>query len=428
MKSSLLLLPIIALAAAGCGSSGPEKTAPASPVALTSAATPKNLSLETACALAVAHHPSLATYPMDRRAADARILKASRIPNPVLTLDEEDFFGTGDLGGLGASVFNSLLTQVIERGGKRQARTEAARSAGKVMDAEYQVRRTNLIQETGELYLKAVAAKENLRFLEANLQRSRETANQIGRLSEAGRVTISSLQQAKLEIHKSELAVTEARAQCRNQARALTAQWGDSSDTLVSHRRVAAAPATLPSQAAQKAALGNHPEIRHSLAQVSQSDALLKLAKANKLINPTIGGGLRNASASDQLSALASISFPLPVFNKQEDAIKEMTALAEKSRTELAGAKQALNIRFALAWSDLMAAHRTANSIKIDLLPAAVALFKSAEESFRFGKITSLEYLAAQQQFQNIRRQSLQARLDYQTKAARVQALTNRTL
>jgi cobalt-zinc-cadmium efflux system outer membrane protein len=400
----------------------------APPVSLTKATTPKNLSIKTACALAVNHHPSLATYPMDRRAADARILQATRIPNPELAIDAEDFFGTGGVSGLSSSVLNALFTQVIERGGKREARTDAARSEGRVMDAEYEIRRRNVIQQTGELYIEAVAARENFRFLEASLKRSKDTANLVSQLSEAGRVTISAVQQAELEVQKTELKLAQADKASERASQALTAQWGDSRSSLVTDQRIDAPPAHLDSKSSQKQGLTKHPKIRHAQAQVQQSEALLKLAKANRLGDLGVSGGLRRDNGSDEVSGLFGLSLPLPVFDKRKDAIAEMTALSEKARTELAGAQRELDTEFSLAWSDLASAHQTAGKIQSDLLPTSSALFKSAEESFRAGKITSLEYLAAQQQFQDIRGKWLEARRDYQINAARVQALTNRSL
>ena len=426
--SLLCVLPAIGLVATSCSTADDTPSTSAASPSLTSAETPKNLSLTNACALAVKHHPSLATYPMDRRAADARILQATRLPNPTLTVDAEDLLGAGSVSGLGAAMINTLFTQVIQRGGKRQANTEAAQSSGKVMDAQYEVLRRQVIRETGELYLDAVAARENVSFLEATLKRSKETSALVAQLVEAGRVTIGSVQQAKLEVQKTELALASARKASERASRALTAQWGDSRPTLVTNGGLAAPPGTLGSKSSQKAGLSKHPKILYSQAKVEQSEALLKVARANSRGNATLGGGFRQANATDEPSALLSVSLPLPIFNKRQDAIVQMTALFEKARTELAGAERALGTEFSLAWSDLVSTHQTARKIESDLLPTSSELFKSAEESFRAGKITSLEYLAAQQQFQNIRSQWLTARREYQISAARVQALTNRSL
>ena len=70
----LFLLPALGLTFTSCGQNAAEKPVTPQKPLLTQGATPANLSLKAACALAVTHHPSLATYSMDRRAADARLI------------------------------------------------------------------------------------------------------------------------------------------------------------------------------------------------------------------------------------------------------------------------------------------------------------------------------------------------------------------
>lgn len=395
---------------------------------LTSGTTPEILSIGTACALAVSHHPSMATYPMDRRAADARVLKSTRLPNPELAIDAEDFFGTGGVSGLSSSVLNALLTQVVERGSKRTARANAARSESAVMMADYEIKRLKVIEETGELYIDAVAAHENVLFLEAALKRSQNTLKLVMTLSEAGRVTQTSVQQAKLEVQKMELEIGTARKARERASQALTSQWGDSSSSFVAHDELGAPPRNLTPKSSLSKGLAKHPEILHAQAEVAQADAYVKLAKANRLGDLGISGGLRRDDDSDDVSGLFGLSIPLPIFDEKKDAVVEMTALSDKAKTELAGVHRELETRFSLVWSDLASAHKAAHKVNDDLLPTASALFKSAEESFRMGKITSLEYLAAQQQFQDIRGKWLSARREYQISAARVQSLTNLSL
>ncbi len=433
---SCCVLPLIGVVTSSCSFPSNLSTAGGSKAArtelstatLTSASTPKVLSLNTACALAVSHHPSLATYPMDRRAADARILKATRLPNPQLSIDAEDFFGTGGVSGLSSSVINTLLTQVIERGGKRQARTDAALSKSAVMTAEYEMRRLKVIRVTGELYIDAVASHENVRFLESALGRARETLKLVTALNDAGRVTLSAVQQAQLEVQKMELEINTARKARERASQALTAQWGDSRSTLVVHNGLGAPPEILASKASQMGGLVRHPKVLHAQAEVAQAEAYLKLAQANRVSNLSVFGGPRRDNGGDETSSLLGLSIPLRVFDKKKDAIAEMTALSDKAKAELAGSRRELETQFSLAWSDLVSAHQAARKVKKDLLPISGALFKSAEESFRVGEMTSLEFLAAQQQFEDIRGKWLTARREYQIRAVRVQTLTNRSL
>lgn len=382
----------------------------------------------TACALAVSHHPSMASFPLDMRAADARVLRASRAPNPSLSFDVEDFFGTGGFGGFSASLLNTLLTQVIERGGKREARTEAARSESAVMVSEYKMTRLQVIQKTGELYIDAVASHENVLFLEHSLKRSQETLDLITMLSEAGRVTMTAVQQAQLEVETMELEIGIAQKSRERASQALTAQWGDSRSSLIIANGLASPPPVLGAKSSLSGGLTQHPRILKAQAEVAQAEAYLKLAEAGRFENVSIFGGARRTNGSDDFSGLLGVGIPLQIFDKKKDPIAEMTALSEKAKMQLSGTRRDLETQFSLAWADLVSTHQAARKVKEALLPTASALFRNAEESFRFGKVTSLEYLAAQQQFQDIRGKWLTARRDYQVSAARVQTLTNRSL
>lgn len=432
LSQNIRVLPFAALLLGSCNSSQPATTSkpPLQKNAsiLTSASTPNELTLAHACALAVQHHPSLATYPMDRRASDARLLKASRRPNPELSFDVEDFLGSGITKGLSSSVLNALFSQVIERGGKREARTAVARADAQIIDAEYQVRRRQLIEETGKLYITSIAAHENVSFLEAALARSQETLQLVTKLADAGRVTQGAVQQAELEVQKMELEIHSARQERTQASRALTAQWGDSKTILFQKTGLGAPPKSLPSRSSIQSGLAGHPSLLLAREKTKQAEANLKLANSDRFGDITLSGGVRHDSGSDENSGLLGLSMPVPLFDKREDAMTEMSALLKKTRVEAEGAKRRLNTEFSLAWSDLTASHRAALQVKTSLLPAAANLFKSAEESFRVGKMTSLEYLAAQQQFHDIREKWLSARRSYQLHAAKVQALTNRSL
>lgn len=426
--SSWRSLSAFVILASSCTSSLRPTTSAPPPTRLTSATTPQNLTLPIACALSLQHHPSLATYPLERRAADARILQATRSPNPELSFDAEDFFGSGGVSGLSAAVLNSIFTQVIERGGKKQARTEKAQSEGEVMNAEYEQKRLAVIRETSERYIEASAAHENLVFLNSALKRSKETKRITEDLYDAGRATQSTLQQAELEVQKMELELNAARQDLRLAAKALGAQWGDSGISQFRGSGLAAPTGTLASPESLRNRLPSHPRIAFRAAQVQQAEAELKLAQAGRFQDLTLFGGARQNRGTDETSALGGFSIPLPFSNSGKDAVVEMTALVEVARTEFVAEKRALELDLARRLDEARTSQEQAKRVEKSLLPVANELFRNAEESFRAGKITSLEYLAASQQFHTIRRQWLEARRDYHLSLARLQEVTPQKL
>ena len=425
------LLPIIAIATSSCSHTIKQTTSSESVsknVVLSSAKTPSNLNLSSACALAVQHHPSMATYPMDRRAADARILKASRSPNPELTIDMEDFLGLGGSRGFAAAMLNTALSGVIERGGKKEARVNQAKSDGVVMDAEYAVKRLELLDQTSELFFEALAAHENVKFSETSLERSKETLKLLRELDGVGRVTATAVQQVKLDTQKLELELVVAKKARSKASRALTGQWGDSKEIIFSQNHVADVSNKIAPKKKLMSGLSDHPSIMLAKARVAQSDSNLRAAKSNNYRDLAVSGGVRANNDNNSASGLLALSIPLKFFDRNKEGVVEMSALTEKSQTELLGAQRELNTKFELVWSDLDSSHKSSLVLKNQLLPTAIELLKGAETAFREGAITSLEFLAAQQQFQTIRNQWLRSKLDYQLNAARIQNLTNQSL
>ena len=442
-------LPVLGLLFHSC-SQGPNTRPPVVKVSATAApsaavqraTTPASLSLSEACALSVQHHPSLSGFPMDQRAADARTLKATRLPNPELGVDAEDFFGSGGTRGTRSAIFNAQITQLFERGGKRQARTNTAQAERVVLEAQYAQRRLEIIQDTSKRYIDAVAAFENVAFLRASLDRARETQRLVDTLVEAGRVTAGSGQQARISVQELELEVSTAERQSHRALQSLSAQWGDTSSTFALDSGLGVPPSVLSSKDTLRGGLEQHPSLALAQAEadlaasnltLAQAEAdlaasNLTLAKANRFGDIGITGGLRQDNSADEVSATAGLSIPIPIFDHKEDTVKEMAALADKAEAQKRASRQVLESEFALAWTDLASAHETARKIESELLPGASELFKTAEESFRAGKITSLEYLAARQQFHSVRGKWLTARHEYQLSAARVQSLTNRCL
>lgn len=396
---------------------------------LTVGSTPSQLNLAEACGLAIQHHPSLATYPMDLRASDARVLKATRMPNPEVGFDGEDFFGTDETRGLRSAVFNAQITQVLETGGKRQARQGLAQAERSVMLAEYGVKRLEVIMATSEQYLEAVAAQEELSFLRAGLQRERETVELVSAMVAEGRGTEAADQQAKVSLVNTELEIATAEQARKRALRALALQWGDASGR---DYRLAAAlggPAeSLSSASGFRGELGRHPKRLLAEAKVAEAQAAEGLARANQHSDIALTGGLRYNNADDDSSALVGVSLPLPLFDRKQDEVVESRALIEKAQLEVKAASREVDNEFSLAWADLASARELASKVERDLLPAATRLFRSAEGSFREGKFTALEYLSAQKQFYEVRSRWLESRLEYQLAAARVQALTNQSL
>ena len=83
------------------------------------------LTLTDAVRRALAANPRLTAAERDIGIAAGKRLQASAIPNPELSVELDDAFGSGDYRGMRAAETTVQLSQLIELGGKREARVAA---------------------------------------------------------------------------------------------------------------------------------------------------------------------------------------------------------------------------------------------------------------------------------------------------------------
>src|SRR5437762_13957142 len=82
----------------------------------------EEVTLAQALALTLKQNPDLAAFSWDVRSAEARVIQARLSPNPDCNAQTEDIAGTRKSTGFSHSQPTIQLSQLIELGGKRDAR------------------------------------------------------------------------------------------------------------------------------------------------------------------------------------------------------------------------------------------------------------------------------------------------------------------
>ncbi len=105
------------------------------------------VSLRDAVSLALVQSPDLLAFDAGRRAAEARMLQAGRLPNPVLGTLIEDVGGSNRATD-GASIVlpqtTVQLSQLVELGGKRAARQRLAGLDRDLVNWDYEAARLDV--------------------------------------------------------------------------------------------------------------------------------------------------------------------------------------------------------------------------------------------------------------------------------------------
>ena len=158
-----------------------------------------NLTLRDAINLALLRNPELAAFSKEMRALEGATLQAGLLRNPELSVNVENIGNIqklrGDLNSadsVAQEVVQQLTTirigQLIELGGKRAARVNAALLGEDLAAKDYEIRRVEIIARVANVYTEVLAAQERLRLAEETRQVAQNVVNSVTERVQGGKV------------------------------------------------------------------------------------------------------------------------------------------------------------------------------------------------------------------------------------------------
>jgi len=348
--------------------------------------------------------------------AEGAQLQASLIPNPAAMLEIENFGGEDEQQGFDGAEATLGIEQEIEIGGKRQKRTEVADYQTKIAQEQAVAETLSVLAETDYAFMRMAIAQERLDLAEKRLSLADQTHEAVKKRVSAAEAsdiqhTKADIEQsaAKLEKNKAESELAEARSVL---AALLAMPMNVEIDAVLE---------TLPSLPDRQAlldALKDTPQARTALFAKMQADSQFDLARAYALPNPTFGLGVKRFNENDSTALVAGVSFPLPVFNRNQGEIKKAKAgIVEAHAT---ARQQKINLRQSAvaAWEKLAAAHKEAKAYSGDMVPSAERAYAQASDGYSAGRFSFLDLLDAQRTLYEVQESRLDSLLNlYEAKA-----------
>jgi len=141
------------------------------------------LTIQQAIERAMAAAPALRANQAGIDAARAGRVQAGLRPNPSVTVEAENFVGTGNYNVLEQAEITATYNHVLERGGKRAARMALADSDIAVAQAAVAVTRLELAAQVQRAFLDVLLANEGVRVAEDTLVLARGLQSEATRRS-----------------------------------------------------------------------------------------------------------------------------------------------------------------------------------------------------------------------------------------------------
>lgn len=378
------------------------------------AALAEQITLPEAIRRATDANPELQALAAELRAAEAATRQAGRRVNPDVELSVEN------VGAEGAATETTVAVgQMVELGGDRRARTDAAMAARTIVTLEYDGRRRDVEARVRRAVALAIAAQRQLAIARENMTSAEAAFGAIRDRVAAGKVSPIEETRAGVTVSMERLELARAEADLQSARIALASTWSGSAVDLDIVE--GAAPSVTDAVAAT---IDAHPELRRAEAVVAQREAEVRVEHARGVPDLRASAGVRGYEGGDSPAAVAGVAMSLPFFDRNRDAVAAALARVEAARSEVSSARVRLTRDLDDARIRQTTAQQNVERFRTEIIPAAQSVYDAISEGYRLGKFGYLEVLDARRTLAEARQQLVAAQRELELARIDVERLT----
>jgi cobalt-zinc-cadmium efflux system outer membrane protein len=398
------------------GADGPSRVTPPEPAGV--------LRLEDALAAALLRNPQLAADAWEVRAREAALLQAGAFPNPTLSLEVEDFAGSGDFHGVDSAQTTLLLGQLIELGGKRAARVDVASAERDLAAWDYEVRRIDVLVETADEFVDVLAAQERMRLADEALELARSLQRVSSLRLRSGMGSPAEEIRSGVEAEVAGVEREHAEHELATARQELAATWAGEEPRFERADGDLERLPLVPSTEEIARRLGASPSVARWQAELARRAALRTRATSERVPDVTLIAGPRRLSGPEDTALVVGVSIPLPLWDRKRGVIAEAEHRSAKVAAEAWAARVRTATDLATARVGLQASSEEAHLLRTRVLPGTERAVLVLRRGYEQGRFAQIEVLDADRARLGAREQYLRALVEAHHSAQQIERLT----
>jgi outer membrane protein, heavy metal efflux system len=360
------------------------------------------LTLRDVIHLMLQNNPELASFSKEVHALEGIKIQAGKYQNPELAVESEDINANTRPNTRAAQFTTIRFSQLIELGGKRSARINAASIGQELADKNYESKRLELIARVANVFTRVLAGQERLQLAEKSLQLANKVVNSVTKRVEAGKAPPIEETKARVAFSTTSIELEQTRRELRGTRKQLSLLWGNPSPQFERVLGDLESRVEIPSFEVLEQRLDKNPITLHSIKNIEQHKALLEIEKLRRIPDITIGAGVRRYTQVDETTAIVNVSMPIPLFDLNQGNMQAANQRMGKAIDEQAATDLRLRSELTRAYEALLAAQNEIKVLHNEILPGAKSSFDIANKGYELGRFSFLEMLDAQRTlFQN---------------------------
>ena len=375
------------------------------------------LTLRQALTLARDSDVGLAASEARIDAASGALRQAGASPNPSIGVDVENFPRSNFNVPFERTEATIYYQRTLERGDKREARTNVARADLEVVRLRRIVRGLDLFQNVETAWNEAVAAEAAVLIAEQQLAVLQEFQTEVRRRVEAARDPLFAGARVDTQVIQAEIALDQARLVAGNARRALAAYWSNPTDQPLDAAEFENTDPGLPELPAQSVDLALLEAMRET------ADAQVTLERSRAVPDLTLRGGVRYIEQGRDLALVVGGSIPLGIYDTNRGNIERAEAERLAADREIAAARLARVRDTVRLQARIEANAAEAIRIEAEVLPKAEETVALVRDGFNRGGFSYLDVIDAQRALIDARVRRVEALKAFHTDRAALNRL-----
>jgi outer membrane protein, heavy metal efflux system len=365
----------------------------------------QTLTMRDALGRALVANPRLTAAERDVGIATGLKVQAGALPNPNLSFELDNALGSGPFKGLQSAETTLQLSQLVELGGKREARL-AVGDAG-IRTAVWQRRATRLeiLSETAIAFIAVVSAQRRIQIFDEQISSLEQLIPLLQKRVQEGASSPAETLRAQVAADLFRVDRERAKTQLATARRDLAILMGDSIPRFgAAAGRLAVIGQPPPFRSVVQAIEAN-PQLMRWTAVTAQRNADLILARLKRIPDVQISAGWRHFQETVEFSGGQPVQFtndnavrlgvsvPLPIFDQNTGNI-----IAAEDALAKTGAERAINrlVLISVAGRAYDAVNGSLAELKLlrtAVIPNARSALDTIQSGYLQGRFTLLELL-----------------------------------
>jgi len=353
----------------------------------------RTISLPQALQRALAANPRLTAAERDIGIAGGLRIQAGALPNPEASFELDNAFGSGPYKGVRSAETNLQLSQLVELGGKREARVAAGEAGIGTVVWQRRATRLEVLSETAIAFITIISAQRRIEIFDEQIASFDPLIPLLQKRVQEGASSPAETLRAQVAADLFRVERERSKTLLATARRDLAILMGDASPRFGEAVGRLATTGQPPPFKAVLQAIDANPQLARWTAVTAQRNAELLIARLKAIPDPRISAGWRHFQDTNDNAVRLGVSIPLPVFDQNTGNIIAAQETLAKTDAERAINKLVLLSIAGRAYDALTGALAELKLLRSSVIPNARSAAETILSGYSQGRFTLLELL-----------------------------------